>query len=101
MTACSSCAANSVEAVNNKAWILHTYLGQTKNALEMVLALRQRVKRALLPSEFFDTLGTFRSPVGQTASAEKSYVEGLKKAPENPVLNFHLGKLIANDRGRA
>ena len=92
---------NSVEAVNNKAWILHTYLGQTPNALDMVLALQQRVNAAVLPGEFFDTLGTIQESVGQTKSAEQSYLEGLKKAPKNPVLNFHLGKLIASDRGRA
>jgi len=92
---------DSVEAVNNKAWILHTYLGQTPNALEMVLALRQRVSAAALPGEFFDTLGAIQESVGQTGNAEQSYLEGLKKSPKNPVLNFHLGKLIANDRGRA
>ena len=30
---------NSIEAVNNKAWILHSYLGQTRQALELVLGL--------------------------------------------------------------
>ena len=59
---------NSVEAVNNKAWILHTYLGQTAKALEMVLDLRQRVSAALLPSEFFDTLGAIQESVGQIAT---------------------------------
>ena len=30
---------NSIEAINNKAWILHTYLDQSRQALELVLAL--------------------------------------------------------------
>ena len=40
---------NSVEAVNNKAWILHTYLGQTQKALEhgpRLAATRQRRRLA-------------------------------------------------------
>jgi predicted Zn-dependent protease len=92
---------NSVEAVNNKAWILHTYLGQTSSALEMVQSLQKRVSAVALPGEFFDTLGSIQESIGQTSDAEQSYLEGLKKSPNNPVLNFHLGKLIAGDRGRA
>jgi len=93
---------NSVEAVNNKAWILLTpHFGQTQKALDMVLALRQRVSAAALPGEFYDTLGAIQESAGQTSAAEQSYLEGLKKAPKHPVLNFHFGKLIANDRSRA
>jgi len=92
---------NSVEAINNKAWILLTHLDQTQKALDMVLALRQRISAAALPGEFYDTLGAIQESVGQTNDAEQSYLDGLKKAPNHPVLNFHLGKLIANDRSRA
>jgi tetratricopeptide (TPR) repeat protein len=92
---------NSIEAVNNKAWILHTYLEQTPKALDLVLDLQQRVHAAALPGEFFDTLGSILESVGQTREAEQAYLDGLKKAPENPVLNFHYGRLITADRNRA
>ena len=35
--------ANSVEAINNKAWILHTHLGESRKALELAPGLLQRV----------------------------------------------------------
>ncbi len=92
---------NSIEAVNNKAWILHTYLGQSEKALEIVLGLRSRVRPASLPGEFDDTLGSIQEAVGQTRAAEESYLDGLRKAPDHPVLNFHLGKLISADPRRA
>src|SRR5262249_33919472 len=56
---------NSIEAVNNKAWILLTHLDQPQQALEMVLALRQRVSASALPGEFYDTLGAIQESVGQ------------------------------------
>jgi tetratricopeptide (TPR) repeat protein len=91
---------SSVEAVNNKAWILHTYLGQTRQALELVLALRKRVNAAALPGEFYDTLGSIQESVGKITDAEQSYRDGLKKAPEHAMLNFHFGKMIASDNSR-
>jgi predicted Zn-dependent protease len=91
----------SVEAVNNKAWILHTYLGQSQRALELVLELQKGVSTAALPGEFYDTLGAIQESVGQVGNAEKSYLDGLKKAPAHPVLNYHFGKMIAADRSRA
>ena len=91
---------NSVQAVNNKAWILHCYLGKSHTALDLVLDLRKRVNAAFLPGEFYDTLGAIQESIGQTGDAEQSYLEGLKRSPENPVLNFHFGKLIFSDRDR-
>ena len=92
---------NSVQAVNNKAWILHSYLGKSQTALDLVLDLRKRVNAAFLPGEFYDTLGAIQESIGQTGDAEQSFLEGLKRSPENPVLNFHFGKLILSDRDRA
>ena len=92
---------NSVEAINNKAWILHTYLDQSRQALELVLALQKRVNSAALPGEFYDTLGSIQESIGKVRDAEQAYIDGLKKAPEHPVLNFHFGKMIASDRSRA
>jgi tetratricopeptide (TPR) repeat protein len=93
--------ANSVEAVNNKAWILHTHLGQSRQALELALGLLKRVDPATLPGEFFDTLGAIQEASGRARDAEDSYTKGLNKSAEHPVLNYHMGKLLAADRRRA
>ena len=92
---------NSIEAINNKAWILHTYLGQTGKALELVLALRKRVSSAALARRVLRHSGLDPGVHRPDRDAEQSYLEGLKKSPEHPVLNFHFGKMIASDRGRA
>jgi tetratricopeptide (TPR) repeat protein len=93
--------ASSVEAVNNKAWILHSYLGQSKQALELAQALLKRVDPATLPGEFFDTLGSIQEANGRLRDAEDSYAKGLSKSPDHPVLNYHMGKLLASDRSRS
>ena len=92
---------NSIQAVNNKAWILHSYLERSPKALELVVDLQKRVSPAVLPGEFFDTVGAIQESVGRSRDAEQSYLDGLKKAPENPVLNFHLGRLLAADTSRS
>jgi tetratricopeptide (TPR) repeat protein len=92
---------NSVEAINNKAWILHSYLNQSRQALELVLGLQKRVSSGALPGEFYDTLGSIQESVGKKREAEQTYLDGLRKAPEHPVLNFHFGRMIANDHSRA
>lgn len=91
----------SVEAVNNKAWILHSYLGENSKALELAEGLLRRVKPLALPGEFYDTLGAIQEAAGQKREAEESYQLGLKKSPEHPVLHFHYGRLIASDRSRS
>ncbi|HEX8201863.1 MAG TPA: tetratricopeptide repeat protein, partial [Isosphaeraceae bacterium] len=92
--------ANSVEAINNKAWILHRHLGKDAEALELVQGLLRRVERKTLPGEFFDTLGSIQESVGKAKDAEESYAEGLRKVSDHPVLNYHMGRLLASDRGR-
>ena len=52
--------ANSVEAINNKAWILHTSLKKSDEALALAQSLLKRVDPETLPGEFFDTLGTIQ-----------------------------------------
>lgn len=93
--------ANSVEAVNNKAWILHAYLGESKKALEVAQGLLVRVDTSTLPGEFFDTLGAIQEALGKTGEAEESYTKGLRKIPDNPVLNLHMGKLMLSDKVRS
>jgi len=93
--------ANSVEAVNNKAWILSRYLGESGKALDLALGLLARVDPSTLPGEFFDTLGSIQQAVGRPREAEDSYGKGLRKAPDHPVLNYHMGKLILADARRA
>jgi predicted Zn-dependent protease len=93
--------ANSIEAINNKAWILHTYLGESRQALTLARGLADRVDPAVLPGEFFDTLGAIQEALGLSRDAEDSFIKGLRKAPDHPVLNYHMGKLIASDPKRS
>jgi tetratricopeptide (TPR) repeat protein len=93
--------ANSVEAINNKAWILHTYFGRSVEALDLASSLLQRVDPATLPGEFYDTLGAIQEATGRTRDAEDSYTKGLRRSPDHPVLNYHMAKLISADRRRA
>ncbi|WP_152050594.1 tetratricopeptide repeat protein [Tautonia marina] len=93
--------SKSIEAVNNKAWILHRHLGKDQEALDLIEGLLTRVEQRTLPGEFFDTLGSIQQAVGRNKDAEQSYTEGLKKSPDLAVLNFHLGRLIAADPERS
>ena len=92
---------NLVEAVNNKAWILHSYLDRSQDALTLAQNLAERVDPSDLPGEFYDTLGSIQETLGQKAEAEESYRKGLSKTPEHPVLNFHMGQLLMSDKGKA
>ncbi len=92
---------NVIEAVNNKAWILHSYLGKSQAALELSQGLLQRVDPAGLPGEFFDTLGSIQEELGRPRDAEESYKKGLGKSPEHPVLNYHMGRLMAADKAKS
>src|SRR5207302_3140433 len=75
--------ANSVEAINNKAWILHTYLNESKKALDLATSLLGRVDPSTLPGEFFDTLGAIQEAMGKSREAEDSYNKGLRKSPDH------------------
>ncbi len=92
--------ANAVEAINNKAWILHRYLGRHADALLVAEDLVKRSDPSTLPAEFYDTLGSIQEAVGKPKLAEDSYTQGLRKAPNGPMLNFHLGRLLAADPSR-
>lgn len=94
-------SANSVEAINNKAWILHTHLGRSAQALELANGFLKRVDPGTLPGEFFDTVGSIQEATGRAREAEDSYAKGLRKSPDHPVLNYHMGKLFAADSRRA
>jgi predicted Zn-dependent protease len=90
----------NVEAANNKAWVLHTYLGRSQQALELAQGLMKHVNPSALPGEFYDTLGAIQEALGRRGDAEQSYQSGLAKSPDHPVLNYHFGKLLAADRTR-
>ncbi|WP_165072297.1 tetratricopeptide repeat protein [Paludisphaera rhizosphaerae] len=90
----------SIEAVNNKAWVMHSSLNQSREALDLVQSLASKANPMALPGEFYDTMGAIQESVGQASDAERSYQEGLKRAPDLAVLHYHLGKLIASDRTR-
>lgn len=92
---------NVVEAVNNKAWILHSYKGDSRKALELAQGLLQRVDPNVLPGEFYDTLGSIQEELKRPKDAEESYKKGLGKSPDHPVLNYHMGRLMASDKATA
>ena len=83
---------DDVEAVNNKAWILHSYRGRSQAALELAQGLPPEGRPRVLPGEFYDTLGSIQEALGNGRDAEESYKKGLGKSPEHPVLNFHMGQ---------
>ncbi len=90
----------SIEAVNNKAWVMHSSLGQSQQAFELTQDLVKRVNPAALPGEFYDTMGAIQEAVGRPTDAEQSYLEGLNRSPDLAVLHYHYGKLIAADKNR-
>ncbi len=90
----------AIEAVNNKAWVLHSSLGKSREAMELIDSILPRVNAEVLPGEFYDTVGAVQEAVGRPEDAERSYQEGLKRSPELAVLHYHYGKLIAADKAR-
>ncbi len=92
--------ADSIEAVNNIAWILHAYLDRDREAIELAEGLADRLDRRRLPPEFLDTLGAIQMAVGRTEEAESTLKLGIQQSPDHPVLNYHMGRLIAMDPTR-
>ena len=80
--------------------MLHSSLGRSQEALDLAQALVARANPAVLPGEFYDTLGAIQESLGKAGDAEQSYEEGLKRSPELAVLHYHYGKLIAGDKSR-
>jgi tetratricopeptide (TPR) repeat protein len=93
--------ARSMEAVNNKAWILSHYFERHAEAKSLVEALVARTDAATLPAELFDTLGEILEALGEHSEAESAYTRGLEKNHDHAVLNFHMGRLLANQTDRA
>jgi predicted Zn-dependent protease len=92
---------DSVEAINNKAWILHRYLDRNTEASEIAEALVRRTAPGSLPPDFYDTLGAIRESAGNRPGAEEAFTLGLRQAPEHPILNYHMGRLLAADPASA
>ena len=92
---------NALEAVNNKAWILHHYFNRHAEALAVAEGLVRKVPIGALPPEFYDTLGSIQEALHQAENARDSYALGLRKSPDHPTLNYHMGKLLANDPKRS
>lgn len=93
--------ANQVEAINNTAWILHAYLGRNPEALTLIQGLLERVDPATVPPDVYDTLGSIQESMSRPKDAEASYALGLKRSGDHPILNFHMARLLAADKGRA
>lgn len=92
--------ADSVEAVNNKAWVMHQYLDRSAEARELCQSVARRVDRSTLPPDFFDTLGSIEEALGHPTEAESAYAEGLRRSPDHAALNYHMGRLMAADATR-
>jgi tetratricopeptide (TPR) repeat protein len=92
---------DSVEATNNKAWVLHEYLGRNEEALALCETLARGAAPGTLPPDFYDTMGSVYEALRRPREAEAAYNAGLQRASDHPVLNFHLGRLLAADRTRA
>ena len=93
--------ADSIEAINNKAWILHRYLGDDPGALALIDRYLGRAEHRSLPAELYDTLGSIQQSLGRVTEAERSFAEGLRRQSNDPMLNYHMGRLIAMDRDRS
>ena len=93
--------ADSIEAINNKAWILHRYLGDDPGALALIDRYLSRAEHRSLPAELYDTLGSIQQSLGKVTEAERSFAEGLRRQSNDPMLNYHMGRLIALDRDRS
>ncbi|HEU5115417.1 MAG TPA: tetratricopeptide repeat protein, partial [Isosphaeraceae bacterium] len=91
----------SVEAINNKAWVLHRHFNRNAEALELAEGLTRQRSENDLPPEFLDTLGAIQAAVGHLDDAERTFRKGLTRAPEHPILNFHLGRLLSSQAHRA
>ncbi|GIW87298.1 MAG: hypothetical protein KatS3mg108_1622 [Isosphaeraceae bacterium] len=89
----------SIEAGNNKAWILHRYLNRNEEALAVAEDVARQHTAGPLPPEFHDTLGAIHKALGQRAEAEQSFRNGLAQAPDHPVLNLHMAQLLAEAPG--
>jgi predicted Zn-dependent protease len=87
----------SIEAVNNKAWILHKYLRLNAEALRTAEPIVDKAKKGSLPAEFYDTLGSIQESMNLLLKAEESYDLGLRKSPDHATLNYHMGKLLSKD----
>lgn len=92
---------NSIEAANNKAWVHLTHLGDPRAAMETLEGLLKRFGDRELPPEFHDTVGSVLEALGDVRGAEARYNVGLTIAPDEPVLNFHMGRLLASIPERA
>jgi tetratricopeptide (TPR) repeat protein len=92
--------ANQLEAINNRAWILHQYLGRNDEALDLVQGLLSRVDPSTVPADVFDTLGSIQEALHQDREAEASYARGLEQQPNHPALNLHMARLLATDPNR-
>ena len=85
-----------IEAVNNKAWILHQLQGgRARGPSSWPRGCSSGSTPGNLPGEFYDTLGSIQEELRRPKDAEESYKKGLGKSPEHPVLNYHMGRLMA------
>jgi tetratricopeptide (TPR) repeat protein len=80
----------SMVAANNLASLLTDYKGD-QSSLERALALSRNFERTSPNPFFLDTLGWTYVKLGQSDEGLRVIRLALAKAPEHPVLNYHLG----------
>ncbi|BCA57133.1 conserved exported protein of unknown function [Nitrospira sp. KM1] len=81
-------------AANNLATLLVDRKGDTKS-LERALALSRDFERQAPNAFFLDTLGWVHHKLGHKEEAIRVMQLAVGKAPEHPVLNYHLGVAYA------
>ncbi|MEA2083332.1 MAG: tetratricopeptide repeat protein [Thermodesulfobacteriota bacterium] len=83
-------------AANNLAFLLCEYAPDPEN-LERALQLIQQA-REMRPNEpkILDTLGWIYFKMGKSNLAAEIIGQALSAAPKNPVLNYHLGMVLAD-----
>ena len=90
---------NSVEAVNNKAWILHTLPRPEQGGPGAgAKGLLQRVDPNALPGEFFDTLGSIQEAIGRPEGRRGVVQEGARQVARAPGPELPHGPLLMADR---
>ena len=77
----------------------HATSAERREALALAEGLAPaRRRRGPCPASSSTPSASIQEASGSRPDAEESYAKGLRKAPEHPVLNYHMGRLIAADQ---
>ncbi len=82
-------------AANNLAWLLATEFNDPGRAVEVAETLRGEAPASALPLGFIDTLAEVYRAAGETQKARQLLEQAQHVYPDNSVLMYHLGMLLA------